>query len=207
MLYPHDKTLYKRNISPTEGKGRENMTITKEDFEEIKRRLDEAENDDTPYAIVANEEIGIVGDADKTEMKKGEYTIRFGFPNTEEWRKRINPDEIFKETENYIGVIKTFKDVFVSPRRHSIVLSAFTELYAFFNFIMDDGEVRDLTEEELPMALKVLDENADSVYRAVAAIIGIDEDVAEWMLETDATTALLKMIQDFPEIVNETDFF
>lgn len=183
------------------------MSISKEDFEEIKRRLDEAENDDTPYAIVANDEIGIVGDADKTELKKGEYTIRFGFPNTDAWKSHIDPEEIFRETENYIGVEKTFKDVFISPRRHSTILSAFTELYAFFNFIMDDGDVRDLTEDELPMALKMLDENADATYNAVAAILGIDSDVAEWMFETDVTMALLKMIKDFPEIVNETDFF
>ena len=181
--------------------------ITREEFEEIKRRFDEAENDDTPYAIVANDEIGIVGDPDKTEQKKGEYTIRFGFPNTPEWREHIDPKEIFKETENYIGVEKTFKNVFISPRRHSIVISAFTELYAFFNYITDDGEIRELTEEEIPMALQMLDENIDAVYKAVASVIGIDADIAEWMFQTDATTALLKMIKDFPEIVNETDFF
>ena len=46
--------------------------ITREEFEEIKRRFDEAES--------------------------GEYTIRFGFPNSPEWREHIDPKEIFKET-------------------------------------------------------------------------------------------------------------
>ena len=183
------------------------MSMTKEEFEEIKRTLDDAENDTTPYAVVANDEVGIVGDANNTEAKKGEYTIRFGFPNTEEWRKQIDPNEIFKETENYIGVKRTFKSVFVSPRRHSTVLTAFTELYAFFNYITEDGEVRDLTEDEIPMALKILDENADAVYNAVATIIGISPEVSEWMLQTDVTYTLLKIINDFPEIINEADFF
>lgn len=181
--------------------------ITREEFEEIKRRFDEAENDDTPYTVLANDEIGIVGDPDRTEKKKGEYTIRFGFPNTPEWRKAIDPKEIFKETENYIGVKKTFSGIFISPRRHSIVISAFTELYAFFNYITDDGELRELTVDEIPMALRMLDENVDAVYKAVAAILGLEEEVAEWMFQTDVTTTLIQMIKDFPEIINETDFF
>lgn len=183
------------------------MNITREEFDEIKRKLDEAENDTTPYAVVANDEVGIVGDPNKTEMKKGEYTIRFGFPNTKEWRAQIDESEIFKETENYIGIEKTFSNVFVSPRRHSTVLSAFTELYAFFNYITDDGEVRELTEDEIPKALQMLDENIDAVYRAVGSVIGIDDSVMEWAFQTDITYALLKMIKDFPEIINETDFF
>lgn len=183
------------------------QNITREEFEELKRRFDEAENDDTPFAVVANDEIGIVGDADKTEQKKGEYTVQFGLPNTEEWKKQFEPNEIFKETENYIGVEKTFKDVFISPRRHSTVLAAFTELYAFFNYISDDGEVRELTEDEIPTALQLLDDNIDAVYRAVGAVLGIDNAMSEWMLHTSATYTLLKMIKDFPEIINETDFF
>ena len=57
------------------------------------------------------------------------------------------------------------------------------------------------------MALQILDENIAAVYKAVASVTGIDADVAEWMFQTDATTALIKMIRDFPEIINETDFF
>ena len=181
--------------------------ITREEFEELKRKFDEAESDDTPFAVVANDEIGIVGDPDKTEMKKGEYTVKFGFPNTEEWKAQIDPKDIFKETENYIGVERTFKDVFISPRRHSAVLAAFTELYAFFNYITDDGEVRDLTEEEIPHALVILDNNIDAVFKAVGSILGLDEAVYECMIPVSASTTLVKMVADFPEIINETDFF
>lgn len=180
--------------------------ITKEEFEEIKRTIDGTEADNTPFAVVTDDEIGIIGDPNETEQKKGEYTIRFGFPNTKAWREQIDPKDIFRETENYIGVEKTYTDVFVSPRRHATVLAAFTELYAFFNYITDDGEVRELTEEELPMALQLLDENTDAVYRAVGAVLGLDVTVSEWMLQTSASYALLKMINDFPEIINEADF-
>lgn len=183
------------------------MAFTKEEFEEIKRTMDKTEEDNTPFAIVTENEVGVMGDPNMTEPKKGEYTIKFGFPNTEEWKKVIEPNEIFKETENYIGVEKTFKNVFISPRKHPTVLAAFTELYAFFNYISEDGEVRDLTEEEIPMALQMLDENIDAVYRAVGAVLGLDPDVSDWMLQTSASYALLQMIHDFPEIINETDFF
>lgn len=185
----------------------ETENITREQFEELKRRFDEAENDNTPYTIVTDNEIGIVGDPDLTQMKKGEYTIKFGFPNTKEWRDKISEDEIWKETENYIGVEKTFKNVFISPRRHSTVLSAFTELYAFFNYITDDGEVRELTEDEVPMALQILDENIEAVYKAVGAVIGLDTDMIDYMIPLSASVALLQMVNDFPEIINETDFF
>lgn len=185
----------------------ETTNITREQFEELKRKFDEAESDDTPFAVVANDEVGIVGDPDKTEMKKGEYTVKFGFPNTEEWKSKIDPKDIFKETENYIGVERTFKDVFISPRRHSAVLAAFTELYAFFNYIEDDGEVRDLTDDEIPQALMILDSNIDAVFKAVGAILGLDEAVSDCMIPVSASTTLIKMCIDFPEIINETDFF
>lgn len=183
------------------------MAFTKEEFEEIKRTMDGTETDDTPFAIVTEDEVGIMGDPNKTEMKKGEYKIKFGFPNTEEWKKAVDPNEIFKETENYIGVEKTFTNVFISPRKHPAVLAAFTELYAFFNYISEDGEVRDLKDEEISMALQMLDENIDAVYRAVGAVLGLDPSVSEWMLQTSASYALLAMIRDFPEIINEADFF
>lgn len=183
------------------------QNITREEFEELKRRFDEAENDATPFAIVANDEVGVVGDPNKTETKKGTYTVQFGFPNTKEWKEQFKPEEIFKETDNYIGVEKTYENVFISPRRHSTILAAFTELYAFFNYIEDDGELRELKEEEIPAALELLDDNIDAVYRAVGAVLGIDNALCEWMLHTSATYTLLKMVSDFPEIVNETDFF
>ena len=44
--------------------------ITYEEFVEMKKKMDEAEEDTTPYAITDGDEISVVGDPNKTEIKQ-----------------------------------------------------------------------------------------------------------------------------------------
>ena len=56
------------------------MAIKPEDMLKLSAQIKKAEEDTTPYAVVAGEEIHVVGDANKTEVKKHDYTVRFRFP-------------------------------------------------------------------------------------------------------------------------------
>ena len=112
------------------------------------------------------------------------------------------------ETPNYIVVEKTYKDVWVPPRVYTAVQTAFAELYQFFNVIMEDGSIRDLTDTEIVEALRMLpQEMMESMYHVVATVLRIPQSDEEFMLQTSTTGAVLKMIQDFPEIINGMDFF
>lgn len=186
----------------------QNMTV--EQFIEMKKKMDEAENDTTPYAIVENDDISVVGDVNNTETKKHEYVIQFAFPNTDFWKQRIKREnvKILKETPNYIGVERTYKDVWVPPRVHTAVQTAFAEVYQFFNMATEDGTVRDLTNDEIVEALRVLSQTMiESMCHAVATVLRIEPEEEQCMLPTSTMTTILLMIDDFPEIVNSMDFF
>lgn len=186
--------------------------MTVEEFIAMKKAMDEAENDDTPYAIMdtANDELQIVGDPNKTELKKYEYKIQFAYPNTEKWEKVLDDADVkvLKKTDNYLGVERTYKDVWVPPRSYMAVQTSFAELYQFMNVVSDDGEIRDLTDDEIIVALRMLDqEMMDAMYHAVATVLRIPQEEEEFMLPTLTMAAVMAMIKDFPEIINGMDFF
>lgn len=184
--------------------------MTYEEFMDLKKKMDEAENDTTPYVVIEDDEIGVVGDVNKTEVTKHDYVIQFAYPNTDAWKKRLESEgvKILKETPNYIGVERTYKDVWVPPRIYTAVQTAFGELYQFFNVVMEDGTIRDLTDEEIMQAIRILSqEMMESMCHAVATVLRIPQNEEQCMLPTMTMAAVVRMIQDFPEILNGMDFF
>lgn len=184
------------------------MEITQSQFEAMKKVFDKAEDDTTPYLAVANDEVNIVGDPDKTERKKGTYTLLFGYPNTPYWKKQLEGEEIVSETENYIGIKKTYEDVWVPPRVQTSVTTAFVELYRFFVMATEDGSLRDLTPDETIEVLRILNQDMiDAMCHVVATVLGLDTRVENFMLPMATATAMMEMAQDFPELINGADFF
>lgn len=182
--------------------------LTYEQFQAIKDKMDAAEEDTTPYAVVKDEQVHVLGDPNKTELKKFEYTIEFAYPNRPHWLKQIDENEIFAKTDQYIGVRRTYKDVWVSPRVQTTVQAAFIELYQFFNFVSEDGELRDLTVDELKMALRSLNqEMVEAMCHAVASVLGIGYQEEQFMLTISTAVTTVKMCSDFPELINGMDFF
>lgn len=182
--------------------------LSLEEFMAIKEHMDGAEEDTTPYAAVSDGQIHIVGDPNKTEEKSDDFSIQFAYPNTEYWKSQIDEKEIFSETPNYIGVERTYKDVWIPPRVQTAVMTAFTELYAFFTIVMDNGEVRDMNIDEVKMALRELNqEMVEAMCHAVATILKIPQREEDFMLTTSTAVCLIRMIDAFPEIINGMDFF
>lgn len=184
--------------------------ITYEEFVDMKKKMDEAENDTTPYAILNDDEINVVGDVNKTEVTKHDYVIQFAYPNTPQWKSRLESEgvKILKETPNYIGVERTYKDVWVPPRVYTAVQTAFAELYQFFNVVLKDGSIRDLNEDEIIATLRMLSQDMmEAMCHAVATVLRIPPNEEDCMLPTMTMAAVLRMIQDFPEILNGMDFF
>ena len=178
----------------------------------MKKAMDEAENDTTPYAISDETDgLQVVGDPNKTELKKYEYTIYFAYPPKAPWKQRLGtmPDvEILEETPNYIKCKRTFKDVWIPPRIYTSVQTAFAEIYQFFNVITEDGSLRDLTDDEIIMALRMLSQDMiEAMCHAVATILRIPENEEQCMVSITVIPVVMQMINDFPEIINGMDFF
>lgn len=185
--------------------------LTVEQFIEMKEKMDNAENDTTPYAITDEDDnIAVVGDVSKTETKKHDYTLIMYYPNRQEFREKLDKEgvSIIKETPNYLVFKRTYKDVWVAPRIYTAVQEAFTEVYRFFNFVMENGEIRDLTEEEIGEVLRIMGQDVmERMIHAVATILRMPEWEEECVYSLQMPAIVMQLIDDFPEIVNSVDFF
>ena len=186
-----------------------NMTV--EQFIEMKKKMDEAENDPTPYAITDDDNnVLVVGDVSKTETKTHDYTIIFYYPNRPAFRERLDKEgvEIIKETPNYLIFKRTYEDVWVPPRTYTAVQTSFVEVYRYFNVITENGELRDLTPDEVVEAMTLLDdEMIERMVHAVATVLRIPREEEECIYSLAIPEVMTQMIVDFPEIINSVDFF
>lgn len=178
--------------------------ITLEEFKAMQKGVAEAKNDETPYLAVIDDELHVVGDVNKTEHKRFSYTVRFAFPNEDKYRN----EKVIKETPNYLICEREYNNVFIPARRHPTVLNAFVRVESFIMAITDDGDVRDVTEEEAKMLLQMLDDEiVDAVSDAVGKVLGLTPFEAQCIVATSAVQVITQMQADIPEVINEADLF
>lgn len=169
--------------------------MTREDYELIEVGLKEAEKDDTPFLVATEDELKVVGDANKTEVNDHDFEITF----------RLPPE---KAGDSFRYVKKEFKNVYITPRQDSKVLKAITTMMPFFKAVRPSGRVEDLTDEEKQAVIDAIgDEANDAMYDMVALVLGIDEALKDYMFLPSVLQATEKIIRAFPETMNEADVF
>lgn len=202
--------------------GRNDM-LTLEEFEkmskaqqasELTSAVAEAQEDDTPYVGIVDDELHVIGDPDKTEVKKHDYIVHFTFPNTREWRDALKSsgDTIESEQGDYVSVKREFKGVYVRPKQAKRTLEAFARLQIFLMSVgkLENGEytVNVKTEDEARAMFESLDEACvNSMYDAVSAFLGISAEEGEFMRLDSAMFTLIKIIRDNPDILNGGNLF
>ncbi len=179
---------------------------------ELKGAVEKAREDDTPYIGIKDDELHILGDPNKTEVKAADYVVHFAFPNTDEWRTRAeaNGDEMGKTTEDgrYFLSKRTYKNVYLTPRRMGAVVSALAQIESFLYKIMDNGEIKELSYDEMVSLLTVMNgELSDATYEVVATVLRIPYDEMEWMLPANTMENAVKIARNNPSAVNEADLF
>lgn len=183
-----------------------------EQLDDLKQAIKEAESDDTPYIGIKDDEIHVLGDPNKTEIKAADYVVHFAFPNTEENRSKAeaNGDEIGKESEDgrYFLCTRTYKNVYLSPRRIGAVVTTLAQIESFIYKILDNGEIKELTNDEMMALLQVMNgELSDATYDLVATVLRIPYEEMEWMLPLNTVENAVKIALNNPSAVNEADLF
>ena len=180
------------------------MAIKPEQLMKINQSIKKAEEDTTPYPVVVDGKVHVVGDANKTENKKRDYTIRFRFPK--EYAEYF--DEVKETIGNYIIVEVEYKDVYISPRSDMKILAAISKIFPYVKKLNEDGSIEEMTDEELlDVCLEMPDEIEDAMYILCASILRVDESMRDWMLATSVYAFVSQFIDDFPEVANEADAF
>lgn len=178
--------------------------LTQEQFLEMSKNLKKAEEDDTPIIALVNDEVNVVGDANKTEVKKNNYVLRFRFP------KEMSQFELPTSTKIgdwFINEIE-YKDVFISPRRDLKVVSAIMEIIPYFKSVSENGDLVNKSDEELiTFAKNIPYEIIDAMYDIVSAFLNVDDTLVNYMSPLSVISVMGDLIRDYPEVFNEADVF
>lgn len=177
----------------------ENDIIPVERLTEIKDRLDEAQEDDTPYLVVNDDKLHVIGDPNKTERKAFEYTLKFRFP------KDIESDgEI---VGNHKIVTRTYRNVTIKPRNDLRIVDAIMGIQPFIRKVAGHT-VSDFTEEEMKeIVTGMTDDIVLNIFKIVAAVVDIKDELVPYMMPLPALDVFASIVHDFPEVFNETDAF
>lgn len=159
------------------------------EYNEISEALDKAEEDTTPFMVVTDQDLNVVGDANKTEINKHDYKVAF---------------RIYKDGK-YEWVEKEFKDVYITPRNDVKVSRMLTQLMPYFKKI-EDGKTKKYEKEEI-LDILTQDTILDAMYDTVAAVLSIPDNLKDLMAPESVIQAAAQIIKDYPEAVNEADTF
>lgn len=171
--------------------------MTQEELLKIKGGLDEAEESTTPFAIVDDSTLTVVGDANDTAVVMSDYEINF----------RIPKKDADGKIQYSIQTIE-YKDVFITPRMDTKVIKLITKLIPYFRKPKEDGTVGEYTQDELAEIIENMeDEIFDIMYDLVACVLNVDASLVDFMMPDSVLEAVAKIIRTYPSSVNAGDTF
>lgn len=167
--------------------------ITQEKLLELREAKEKAASDETPFPIVKDGDIAVVGDANKTEVNKHDFVLRFVLPN---------------EDGGYTAKDVEYKDVFLKPRHAVTVQRLMTSLQPLLYKVDENGAVEDLSDEEMLEVARLYEGNVlDQIYRLVAVVLGVDERLVDYIDPNSALEAYHQIMLSYPDLVKASDSF
>ena len=182
--------------------------LSQNDLMEIQRKMREAEADTTPFAVIDGDgNMSVVGDANKTEPKTYDYVVRFRIPA--QYKDLVSGGEEIVGGK-YIVAEVAYPNVCITPRMDIKIVNCLNDLKPFLVEILEDGESKDRDKEELgKFVVSTLTNDAimDAMYNLVKTVVGVDDALVPMMMYDSVFENVLNIIRDFPEVINEEDFF
>ena len=127
--------------------------ISLNDILKIEDAIDTARDDDTPYAVYGRDDtevIEVIGDPNKTEVKKSNYNIKFRY-TLEELNGNI-PEGAEVIARRFVVFNHKFEDITLNPAKDLTVVSCMMDILPFFaelesTFEQRDSEIEGLEKE------------------------------------------------------------
>lgn len=167
--------------------------FTEEKIIRLKEARDKAMESDTPFPIVKDGQMAVVGDANKTEIQKHNFILSFGIPD-----------------ENGVYQVKNveYEDVWIKPRHAVTVQRLMTALQPLYIKQEETGPFTELSPEEmLDVAVMYEGDVLDQIYRLVAVVLGVDERIADFIMPDSALLAYEKIMVLYSDMAKASDSF
>jgi hypothetical protein len=181
--------------------------LTPEDYLNVIEAREETYKDDTPFLIQTDQDLKVLGDANKTVAKKNNYDVHFRLPLSQYDTKE--GDEI---VGNYFTRTITFKDAYITAQKDLLLMDQFIQFDLITKKINeeDDGKFSagTYTNEEFA---QLLARNGHELllimYNIVGIFLGIDDELGENMYPASVIENMIAIIENHPEISNEAETF
>lgn len=172
-------------------------------YKKMEESIDNAPESPTPFPVVKNEKLSVIGDANETQVNKHDFTVVFRLPEGVADGEKV-PGGVLKEVE--------YKDVFVAPRQSGKVVASLCRMLPFFRKIIDTADggkegVSFTRDEVVEMLAEFGDDFVDDMYDLVGKFLKIDDALVDYMLPESAMRATLQILNEYPEIINEAEAF
>ena len=178
------------------------------DLVEIRDEMKEAQKDDTPFPLITQDGMKVIGDVNQTETKKYSYTVRFRFTKDRAKALGFTDDDISKTIGNFVIVSHTFEDVSIQARRDLELVSAISHIYPYFYKLNEDKKLEERTDDELAkIAVELAKDIGDDLYDLAASLLDLNDEFRDSMLWNDVIALCKRLPLDFPEVINETEGF
>lgn len=159
--------------------------MTFEEVLKLKKGFDEAETEE-PFLYADKDDLKVVGDPNKTELKKYTYKLTF---ETDEGK-----------------VEKVYENIHVAPRKRIKVTRLFTKMLPYFRKAKEDGTVSENTNEEVAMLfLGMDDEIYDICYDLAEEVLGVPAELKDFIDPISAIAFGTKLIMDNPAVAKEAE--
>ena len=167
--------------------------FTEDKIIQLKEAREKAMEDTTPFPVMKDGDLAVVGDANKTEINKHDFVLTF-----------IVPDK----NGQYVKRDVEYKGIYMKPRQAVTVQRLMTALQPLYSMVKPGGKVEDYTEEEM-MELAVAYEGTvlDQIYRLVAVVLGVNDELVDFIDPESAVNAYHKIMKLYPDMVKASDSF
>lgn len=167
--------------------------FTEDKIIQLKEAREKAMEDTTPFPVMKDGDLAVVGDANKTEINKHDFKLTFLAPN--------------KDGE-YEEKVVEYKDVWLKPRQAVTVQRLMTALQPLFYKIKENGSVAELTNDEMLEVVKQYEGNVlDQIYYLVAVVLGVNEQLIDYIEPNSALAAFHQIMLSFSDVVKASDSF
>lgn len=173
--------------------------LTEEQYNGIMDALEKASETDIPYAVVKDDTVAVVGNANQTQLRKFEYEIEFDKPQYDN-DGNLMPEPLIEK--------KKYKNIFVKPRLNTQVVKWLAAMLPYFYKVDENGEMVKFTRLEALSIFGSIDgEILDTMYELVASILEIPDADKDYMSGSSVLATVTKFIDDNPQTVEEAKAF
>lgn len=178
--------------------------ISQNQLLDISKKLRAVEEEETPFSIINDDQVKVIGDPNLTKQKISDYTVKFRLPislfdGKPEGAQLVGP---------YYVIETVYENITITPRNDLKIVDSIMKIMPFFKKLNENGDVEDYTDQELLSVFAYAgDEVMLSIYNLVATFLDIDDTLGEYMKPFSVITTLAQIIENHPEVFNEADAF